>query len=78
MTRVQLHAVRQAYSDAFSEDMKVCAAISGACVLAAFVAFRKNPPGVTETRTKQITDEQRRLRRLGDAKLAEAASEESK
>jgi hypothetical protein len=47
MTEAQLHSVRQAYSDAFAEEMRVCAIVSGVCVLAALATYRRSGPGNT-------------------------------
>ncbi|KAH9217857.1 MFS multidrug transporter-like protein [Leptodontidium sp. 2 PMI_412] len=53
LTETQLLAVRKAYSAAFSESMKVCAAVSGACVLATLITFRKKPMVIMERRGEQ-------------------------
>lgn len=53
MTPAQLHAVRQAYSDSFSEGMKVCAAISAACVLACLLTYRRHGVDLAERRAEQ-------------------------
>ncbi|KAI9049749.1 hypothetical protein LZ554_005901 [Drepanopeziza brunnea f. sp. 'monogermtubi'] len=47
-------AVRQAYTDAFSESMRVCAAISGACVLATLLTYRRRPMVIMERRREQV------------------------
>lgn len=62
MTEAQLHAVRQVYSDSFSEGMKVCAAISAACALATLMSYRKNDITVGTRREEQLRfdDEMRR------------------
>lgn len=41
MTPEQLTAVRQAYSDSFSESMKVCAIVSGVCCVGSCLTWRK-------------------------------------
>jgi hypothetical protein len=64
LTPEQLHAVRQAYSDAFNEDLRVCAIIAGVCVLVTLGTFRKSPQPVLERRRDQMIAEQRRLREL--------------
>lgn len=53
-TEAQLHAVRQAYSDSFSEGMKVCAAVSAVCALATLMTFRRNVPDVARRRAEQL------------------------
>jgi hypothetical protein len=68
MTAAQLHAVRQAYSDAFAEDLRVCAILAGVCVLVTLVTFRRNPQGVLEVRKKQVIEEQGRLKAIREAK----------
>jgi len=56
MSPTQLEAVRQTYSDSFSESMKVCAAISGACVLATLLTFRKQKMDIMGRRKEQFID----------------------
>lgn len=63
MTPVQLHAVRQAYSDSFSEIMKVSAAISGACVFATMLTWRKVPMVIAERRKEQYIEHVQRIKR---------------
>jgi hypothetical protein len=41
MTPEQLIAVRQAYSDSFSESMKVCAIISGVCCVGSCLTWKR-------------------------------------
>ncbi len=57
MTPAELHAVRQAYSDSFSEVMKVCAAVSSACAIACLLAFRWHGVDL-ETRIKELSKEE--------------------
>ena len=64
MLPAQLHAVRQAYSDAFNEDMRVCAIVSGVCVLVTLGAFKRNAQPVLERRKQQQLAERKRLREL--------------
>lgn len=63
-SQAQAHAVTQAYGDAFSEDLRVCAIISGICVLVTLGTFQKNRQPVLERRRDQQIVEQRRLREL--------------
>ena len=58
----QLYAIRKAYSDAFNEDMRVCAILAGVCVLLTLGTFQRNPPHIQEKRKQQIADEEKRLR----------------
>ncbi|TGO53866.1 hypothetical protein BCON_0116g00100 [Botryotinia convoluta] len=60
MTDSQLHAVRQAYSDSFSEDMKVCAIVAGICVLVTIGTWKKNPITIEQRLREQITEEVQR------------------
>ncbi|KAG0646091.1 Rubrofusarin-specific efflux pump aurT [Hyphodiscus hymeniophilus] len=60
----QLHAVRQAYSNAFNEDMRICAVVSGLCILITLGTFRKNTQPIMERRKEQFVIEQKRLREL--------------
>jgi uncharacterized protein (DUF2062 family) len=61
MTPEQLHAVKQAYSDSFAEGMKVCAAISAACVLATGLTYRREGMDVMGRRREQWEEERRRV-----------------
>ena len=58
----QVYAVRKAYSDAFKEDMRVCAILAGVCVLLTLGTFQRNPPDIQARRKQQISDEEQRLR----------------
>ncbi|TGO67758.1 hypothetical protein BOTNAR_0036g00350 [Botryotinia narcissicola] len=62
MTDSQLHAVRQAYSDSFSEDMKVCAIVAGVCVLVTAGTWKKNPVTVEQRLREQIAEEVQRAK----------------
>ncbi|EHL01054.1 hypothetical protein M7I_3017 [Glarea lozoyensis 74030] len=64
MTPEQVHAVKQAYSDAFAESMKVCAALGGMGVLASLVCWRRNPVEFNVRRKEQIEED--RVRREGE------------
>jgi hypothetical protein len=68
-TPEQLHAVRQAYSDAFREDLRVCAIISGVCILVTLGAFRRRPEPILVARRRFVVEEQERLRSLKTAKV---------
>ncbi|EPE26442.1 MFS general substrate transporter [Glarea lozoyensis ATCC 20868] len=65
MTPEQVHAVKQAYSDAFAESMKVCAALGGMGVLASLVCWRRNPVEFNVRRKEQIEED--RVRREGES-----------
>ena len=68
MTPAQFHAVRQAYSDSFSEVMKVCAAVSTACAIACLLAFRWQGVDL-ETRRKELAkEEDEMIRSAAEAK----------
>lgn len=56
MGPAQLSAVRQTYSDSFSESMKVCAVISGACVLAIMLTFRREKLDIKGRRKVQFIE----------------------
>ncbi|KAF7896141.1 hypothetical protein EAF00_006156 [Botryotinia globosa] len=62
MTDSQLHAVRQAYSDSFSEDMKVCAIVAGVCVSVTVGTWKKNPVTIEQRLREQIAEEVQRLK----------------
>ncbi|RDW58158.1 MFS multidrug transporter-like protein [Coleophoma cylindrospora] len=74
LTAEQLHAVKQAYSDAFREDMQVCAAIAGVCILVALGTWQKSPMTILDRRNQQVINETRR--RAAGARRA--AAEEKK
>jgi hypothetical protein len=69
-TLEQQNAVRQAHSDAFRQDLRVCAIISGVCILVTLVAYRHKPEPVVETRRRYMLEEQKRLKTLKAAKTA--------
>ena len=58
----QHDAVVRTYADAFADDMHVCAAVAGACVLVALAAWRGNPPSMAERRREQAAEEVERRR----------------
>jgi hypothetical protein len=55
----QIFAVRQAYSDAFAADMRVCAIVAGACIVLTLGTVRQNPPSVADMRKERFIDEKR-------------------
>jgi hypothetical protein len=63
-TSSQLQAVRRAYSDAFNEDMRVCAIVAGICVLLTLGTFQRNPLDIQARREQQVVEEDARLRDL--------------
>lgn len=63
-TITQLEALRQAYSDAFNENLRVCAIVSGISILVTLGAFRRHTQPILERRNEQAIVEQRRLREL--------------
>lgn len=58
----QLLAVRKAYSDAFNEDMRVCAIVAGVCVLVALGTFQRNPLDMQARREQQVVEDAKRLK----------------
>ncbi|KAB8303027.1 hypothetical protein EYC80_004481 [Monilinia laxa] len=63
MTYTEINAVRQAYSDSFSEDMKVCAIVAGLCVQVTLGTWKKNPPSIQQRLDEQIEEETGRLKK---------------
>lgn len=63
MTYAEIQAVRQAYSDSFSEDMKVCAIVAGICVLVTIGTWKKNPVTIQQRLNEQIEEETERLKK---------------
>ncbi|KAF7918915.1 hypothetical protein EAE99_008640 [Botrytis elliptica] len=62
MTYAQLHAVRQAYSDSFSEDMIVCAIVASVCVIVTIGTRKKNAVTIEQRLREQIAEEVQRLK----------------
>lgn len=62
LSSAQLEAVRGAYADSFAESMKVCAAISAACVLATGLTWRRKGIDVRKRMKEQIMEQRRRVR----------------
>ncbi|KAF8848497.1 MFS multidrug transporter-like protein [Acephala macrosclerotiorum] len=56
MSPKQLEAVRKTYADSFSESMKVCAAVSGVCVLATGLTWRRRRMDIMGRRKEQFID----------------------
>ncbi|KAG4435971.1 hypothetical protein IFR05_008552 [Cadophora sp. M221] len=73
----QLLAVRKAYSTTFSESMKVCAAVSGACVLATLITFRKKPIVIMERRGEQIREYTELMMKEGRERAMKQAQKEA-
>lgn len=62
-TPVQLHAVRQAYTDdAFNETMWVCTAVSGVAIIAALCTYQTETIDVNAKRREQVVEETNRRR----------------
>jgi hypothetical protein len=76
MTLEQVHAVKQAYSDAFAESMKVCAALGALGVLASFVCWRRKPVEFNVRRKEQIEED--RVRREGEIQVEVNGKKEGK
>jgi hypothetical protein len=68
MTHAQLHAVRQGYSDSFSEGMKVCAAMSAACALASSMTFRRHGVNLEARRVEQLREDNEMIKAAKEAK----------
>jgi hypothetical protein len=64
-TSAQTEAVRQAYSDAFHGDMKVCAIVAGTCVLVALGTYQRNPLTLEERAIEQKAEEEERKVNVG-------------
>ncbi|KAI1103902.1 major facilitator superfamily transporter [Jackrogersella minutella] len=62
LTQSQLAEVRQAFSDAFNEDMRVCAIVGGFAVLFSFGTFRRGAMEHTEQRMKQRMERRKAAR----------------
>lgn len=68
MTHAQLRAVRQGYSDSFSEGMKVCAAMSAACALATLMTFRRHGVNLEARRVDQLREDNEMIKAAKEAK----------
>ncbi|KAI1074625.1 major facilitator superfamily transporter [Whalleya microplaca] len=53
----RLDVLRQAYSDAFNKDMRICMIISAIAILLTFGTFRKKRPTIAERREEQTQAE---------------------
>ncbi len=63
MTLEQLLGVQKGYSDAFVEDMKVCAGVAAVCVLATAIVYRRHPRDVRERIKEQMESDRKRFER---------------
>jgi hypothetical protein len=80
MTPVQIHAVKQAYSDAFSESMKVCAVLGGVGVLVSLLVWRRVPVEVGVRRREQVEEDKGRregMRRVRGGKGSDGEERKS-
>jgi len=68
LTSVQIYAVQQAYSDAFREDMRVCAIISGIAVLVTFGVYQRSPMDIKDMRIFRMKEEMDRRKKMKAAK----------
>ena len=53
-TPAQWQAVRETYAESFNESMRVCAIISGVCILITLGTFRKKQMDMKENRKAQL------------------------
>jgi hypothetical protein len=60
LTEIQINAIRQAYSDAFDEDMRVCAIVACIAALVSVGAWRRNRPTIQERNIQHAKDEAER------------------
>ena len=77
LTPDQLLAVRKAYAAAFSESMKVCAAVSAACVFATLVTYRRKPIVIMERRGEQVREYTELMMREGRERAMQQAQKQA-
>lgn len=68
----QAHAVRVAYAHAFNHTLRVCTILSGISILAALLAWQKNPPTLAERTEMQVKVETERQTKIAMAKMRAA------
>lgn len=67
-TDSQLAAIRQAYADAFKEEMHVCAIVAGAGIISALAAWSRDRTSLSDRRDQSVREEaERRKRASGTA-----------
>ena len=66
LTPENLHAVKQAYTDAFDETLVVCAILSGIALLVTIGCWRKNPISMPERRKQQMEAEALRQKAIAE------------
>ncbi|KAL1599693.1 hypothetical protein SLS60_007496 [Paraconiothyrium brasiliense] len=64
LTANEVHAVKQAYTDAFDDTLVVCSIVSGVCLLVTLGCWRKDPLSIAERREQQFKNESLRQRAL--------------
>ncbi|MCJ1287288.1 hypothetical protein MMC26_006636 [Xylographa opegraphella] len=57
LTPAQLLAVKQAYSDAFDESLKVCALVMAVCVVVTLGTFQRKPMRVDERMVQRVVEQ---------------------
>ncbi len=60
----QLQAVRQAYADSFTEELRICAGIAALALITTLMTFERHPRSMQELRQQQIKDDDERNREL--------------
>lgn len=56
LSPAQLQAIRQAYTDAFDKSLRVCAIVTGFCVLITLGTYQRKPLSMLERRQQQLTE----------------------
>ncbi|ORY59463.1 uncharacterized protein BCR38DRAFT_444583 [Pseudomassariella vexata] len=59
-SQIQLDSIRKAYSDAFSEDMRVCAVVAGVAIVLSLGTWSRNRPSVQEILSGHVREEKER------------------
>lgn len=62
----QVHAVKQAFTDALNNTLVVCAIISGICLLVTIGCYQKDPPSIAERREQQQANQAIRQKALAE------------
>lgn len=66
-TESQITAIREAYADAFKEEMHVCAIVAGVGILSGLAAWSRDRTSLSDRRDRNVREEAERRKRAGGA-----------
>lgn len=64
-TESQITAIRQAYADAFKEEMRVCTIVAGVGIISGLAAWNRDRTSLSDRRDQSVREEAERRKRAG-------------